>query len=143
MKILGKKSKGFTLIELLVVIAIIGILAAIVLINVRSARNKAKDAAIKGNLSALPAAAEIYYDDNVSVYTGFCASEDGARVIAAVTAQVKTGGAVNCTDADTAWAACAELWNPGTGMTSWCVDGKGNAEETSSCDNVNTDCDFL
>lgn len=39
--------KGFTLIELLVVIAIIGILSVVAVVNLNSARNKAKVAAAK------------------------------------------------------------------------------------------------
>lgn len=60
--------KGFTLIELLVVIAIIGILSAIGLVSLNGAREKARDAQRKSDLSAFRTAVALYYDDNSSSY---------------------------------------------------------------------------
>lgn len=60
--------KGFTLIELLVVIAIIGILSAIGLVSLNGAREKARDAQRKSDLSAFRTALALYYDDNASTY---------------------------------------------------------------------------
>ena len=54
-------SKGFTLIELLVVIAIIGILSAVVLASLNSARSKGSDAAIQSDLATVQTQAEVYY----------------------------------------------------------------------------------
>lgn len=60
------KNKGFTLIELLVVIAVIGILAAVVLASLNSARGKARDTRRISDLKQIQTALELYHTDNGS-----------------------------------------------------------------------------
>jgi len=57
-----KSSRAFTLIELLVVIAIIGLLAAVVLVSLNSARAKARDARRLEDLKQFQTALELCYD---------------------------------------------------------------------------------
>ena len=58
-----KRSAGFTLIELMIVVTIIGILAAIAVVNVRTAHQKAREAALKQDLSTMRRAIDDYYAD--------------------------------------------------------------------------------
>jgi type IV pilus assembly protein PilA len=63
MKMYFRNNKGFTLIELLVVVAIIGLLSSVVLASLNSARGKAKDAAIKEEVSQLVNLMALNYND--------------------------------------------------------------------------------
>lgn len=64
------KKSGFTLIELLVVIFIIGLLAALVIVNVSSARVNARDTKRKADMRTMQSALDGYYYKNSSYPVG-------------------------------------------------------------------------
>lgn len=59
-----KRELGFTLLEMLVVIALIGVLAAVILISVNSARAKARDARRAADFHQMQVALGLYFDLN-------------------------------------------------------------------------------
>ena len=74
-----KYQKGFTLVELLVVIAIIGILATLLLLQLGTARQRARDAKRIADVNQVRTALELYFDDNAqypqqATYAGLSAS---------------------------------------------------------------------
>ena len=62
---------GFTLLELMVVIAIIGILSAIVLVSLNTARIKARDVRRVTDIKQIQEALELYYDSGVGSGAGY------------------------------------------------------------------------
>lgn len=68
------RSRAFTLIELLVVIAIIGVLSAIVLASLNTARAKGNDARRIADMHQVSVALELYRDAN-GVYPPFVGSD--------------------------------------------------------------------
>ena len=141
------RSQGFTLIELLVVIAIIGVLSAVVLASLNTARSKGNDAAIQSDMATIQTEAEIYYGgDGLNTYgseqtfthgTGAAGSDacvngmftDTTIVKALSGADAINGlGEVACyvKSDGTAYLVAAQLTSGGW----WCIDqtGAGKAE---------------
>lgn len=122
------RTKGFTLIELLVVIAIIGILAAVVLASLQTARDKGADAAIKSDIDSSRAQAELYYPANGQSYANVCTNtaSDGTPGIAAMVAGVQSkGGVAYCNSDDSSWVLSSTLKSSST--TAWCTDNSGTS----------------
>lgn len=128
-----KKNRGFTLIELLVVIAIIGILAAIVLVSLSGAQNRAKDARIQADMNQIRSSSQLTYTD-VGYYDGALMTDDVNTLIADIRTQ--GGGLIASAVASNAY--CFAVQTNNTGATKyWCVDSnllsEGSSASTSLC----------
>ena len=148
-----KKYQGFTLIELLVVIAIIGILSAVVLASLNSARSKGNDAGVKANLSTVGTQSALYLSDHNNSYgtqaVGACPAAGATNLFGdttvanAIAAAVtdSSGGSATCVANNTAFAVSVSRPAEVASTTSayWCVDSTGthcginSAVSASSC----------
>jgi len=134
--------RGFTLIELLVVIAIIGILSAVVLASLSTARSKGADAAVKSDLASVRAETEVYYDSAVPNSYGpafalaACPSVTGSMFFDDTQIQSALSGAATAAgQADLSNTRCATDGNayavavPLKTAGFWCIDSSGIAKE--------------
>lgn len=135
------RSKGFTLIELLVVIAIIGVLSAVVLASLNTARSKGNDASIQASLSTIRTQAELYYSNQSPVGYGTqawattdatCTAgmfSDGTvsrAIIAADSINGATANNIGCASTATSYVVAAQLTSD-TGRY-YCIDSTGNGK---------------
>ncbi len=141
--------RAFTLIELLVVIAIIGILSAVILASLNTARARGNDASVESNLNTILTQSVLYYDTNNGYGTANAttttttagnacpATGNGIfsdpTIISAMKAATKSSGATTLFSVASSYMYCgsnAGYWevivplstNP---ANSWCVDSTG------------------
>ncbi len=148
-----KEQRGFTLIELLVVIAIIGILSAVVLASLSTARSKGNDAGLESDLNTIQTQAEIYYGGTGANSYGAATSNTApscptttgmwtdTTIKNAVNAAVNLSNSryIDCNSTGSAYAIQAQL-NAPAGTVYWCVDSTGRAATSSSLLGAGTQC---
>ena len=128
-------SKGFTLIELLVVIAIIGILAGMVVVNMTSAPNAARDATVKSYMDQIKSVAAIELNNNGG-YTSL-----GPSITDYTTATTQIGAVTTWKMTTTSSRYCMWAKLLATPGSSWCIDSTGVSKKvtaTSTCENATT-----
>jgi len=132
---LKNASTGFTLIELLVVIAIIGILSAVVLASLNTARSRGNDAAITQNLHGVQTQAELYYLGSNSYGTNTTGCTTGVFSDPVVTKAVAAAAAASgnttpaCYANGISYLVGVKLSTDATKW--WCIDSRGTAKQES------------
>ena len=115
--------RGFTLIELLVVIAIIGILSAVVLTSLGSARGKTRIASAQETMHSLQSALIICINDNSAITPPVAGTNTGGGTISVPVAGGPVCGvanAANYVDLPPSWIYCEAIGTPVGGTATAC-----------------------
>lgn len=129
---------GFTIVELLVVVGIIGLISAIVLVVLSSARDRGSDANVKANLVQVRVEADLYYSNNSESYGTFAAATcptavtagsifNDQTIINAIASALAAGGnGTRCVASGNSYAVAVGMKTVGQ---SWCVDSLGHSKQ--------------
>ena len=122
-----KNKKGFTLVELLVVIAIIGILSTVAVVNLNSAREKARIAAVRGNLAGLIPGVILCHDDGQDLRSTALVVCSGTQQPTAVPI---------CTGSDISWPTLETGWTYSSNCNSNTTTGAFNYAATDGTNTI-------
>jgi len=148
-----KKEKGFTLVELLVVVSVIAILASVVLVNLRGARERAMDTRVISSLGQVRAVAEIIHSRTGS-YFNLCGmtpidslastTVDGLVVLRDdINANNGAAGHATCFTPSPHTEYCVLSALNETPAAFWCINSAGRSARvttTAGCTATTTTC---
>ena len=135
MKFFSTKQRGFTLVELMIVIAIIGILASILIVSLRQASERSRNAKIITDIVQVRRIAEqIYTGEIMSGYTDLCKdssnfNSDDYTDLGMLQIDIeKYGGAVSCYANSDSYCVSSSFRTSGQWF---CVDDEGSSIEVT------------